>query len=67
MGTYLRVVAHRIQGIGGLGRRHALQAMVNSSGSQVQLDKAKQPNVIARNITNRDWREKAQAEGKIVD
>lgn len=54
------------QGIGGLGRRHILQAMANTSGIQV-MDKAEKPNPIARNIWDRNWKEKAAAEGKQVD
>ena len=54
------------QGIGGLGRRHVLQALANSSGVQ-SVDKAKQPNVLARNIWDRNWKGKAESEGKVVD
>ena len=54
------------QGIGGLGRRHILQAIANASGVQ-SIDKAKTPNAISRNIFNRDWREKAEREGKLIE
>ncbi len=54
------------QGIGGLGRRHILQALANTSGVQV-MDKAEKPNVVARNIWDRGWRQKAEAEGKITE
>jgi len=54
------------QGLGGLGRRHILQALANTSGIQ-SVDKAKQPNAIARNVWDRDWKNKAEQEGKVVD
>jgi len=54
------------QGIGGLGRRHILQAMANTSGVQV-MDKAEKPNAVARNVWDRNWKEKAAAEGKVVE
>ena len=54
------------QGIGGLGRRHILQAMANISGVQT-LEKAKKPNVIARSLWDRNWQKKAEAEGKVVE
>ena len=54
------------QGIGGLGRRHILQAMANISGVQ-SVEKAKQPNVIARHLWDRNWQQKAEAEGKVVE
>lgn len=54
------------QGIGGLGRRHILQALANTSGVQ-SVDKAKSPNVIARNVWDRNWKEKAESEGKVVE
>lgn len=54
------------QGIGGLGRRHILQALANTSGIQ-SVDKANKPNAIARNIWDRNWKQKAEQEGKVVD
>lgn len=54
------------QGIGGLGRRHILQALANTSGVQ-SVDKAKSPNVLARNVWDRNWKEKAESEGKVVE
>jgi len=54
------------QGIGGLGRRHILQAMANISGVQ-SVEKAKQPNVVARHLWDRNWQQKAESEGKIVE
>lgn len=54
------------QGIGGLGRKHVLQLMANSSGVQ-SVDKAKKPNVIARNIWNKDWQKKAEMRGETVE
>jgi len=49
--------------VGGLARRHMLQALANTSGVQVE-ERTKKPNVIARNIWNKDWREKALARGE---
>lgn len=54
------------QGIGGLGRRHILQALANTSGIQV-MDKAEKPNAVARNIWDRNWKKKAEDEGKVVE
>lgn len=54
------------QGIGGLGRRHILQAMANISGVQ-SVEKAKQPNIIARSLWDRNWKQKAESEGKVVE
>lgn len=54
------------QGVGGLARRHALQAIANSSGTQA-IEKAEKPNPIARNLWNRDWKEKATKQGKTVE
>lgn len=54
------------QGINGLGRRHVLQALANTSGVQV-TEKAEKPNAVARNIWDRNWKKKAEAEGKTVE
>jgi len=54
------------QGVGGLGRRHYLQAIASASGSH-QIDKAIKPNVLSRNLWDRDWKNKATAEGKVVE
>lgn len=54
------------QGVGGIGRRHILTALANTSGIQA-IDKADKPNVVARNLWNRDWKDKAAAQGKIVE
>jgi len=54
------------QGIGGLARRHILQALANTSGVQ-SVEKAKAPNAVARNLWDRDWKQKAEQEGKVVD
>ena len=51
------------QGIGGLGRRHILQAIGASTGVQ-SVEKTKAPNVVARNLWKRDWKQKAEEEGK---
>ena len=54
------------QGIGGLARRHVLTALANTSGIQT-IEKAKKPNIIARSVWDRNWKQKAEAEGKIVE
>jgi len=54
------------QGVGGLARRHALQAIANSSGIQ-SIEKAEKPNPIARNLWDRNWKDKAAREGKVVE
>jgi len=48
------------QGIGGLARKHVLQLMANSSGIQ-SVEKANKPNVIARSLWDRNWKQKAEA------
>lgn len=53
------------QGVGGIGRKHVLQLMANSSGVQT-TDKAKKPNVVARNLWNKDWKKKAEMRGETV-
>jgi hypothetical protein len=53
------------QGVGGLARRHVLQAIANSSGIQ-SIEKAEKPNAVARNLWDRGWKEKAQKEGKVI-
>lgn len=54
------------QGVGGLARKHILQALANTSGVQ-SVEKAKKPNVIARQLWDRNWRQNAEQEGKIVE
>lgn len=54
------------QGIGGLARRHVLQALANTSGVQA-VEKAKKPNVVARSLWDRDWRRKAEKKGLEVE
>jgi len=54
------------QGIGGLARRHILQALANTSGVQ-SVEKAAKPNAVARNLWDRDWKKNAEQEGKVVD
>ena len=53
------------QAIDGRGRRDILTALANTSGIQTS-EIARQPNVLARNITKRDWKQKAEASGKTV-
>lgn len=54
------------QGRGGLARKHILQALANTSGIQ-SVDKARKPNVIARSLWDRNWKEKAEASGQVVE
>jgi hypothetical protein len=54
------------QGVGGLGRRHILQALANTSGIQT-VEKAEKPNVVARNLWNRTWKERATQQGKVPE
>jgi len=53
--------------IGGLGRRQVIQETAAAAGvGKGVLEVAQKPNVLARNLTKRDWREKATREGKAV-
>lgn len=54
------------QGKDGIGRRHILTALANTSGIQA-IDKAEKPNVVARNLWDRGWKEKAAAQGKVAE
>lgn len=54
------------QGVGGLARKHILQALANTSGVH-SVDKAKKPNVIARSLWDRNWKQKAEAQGQVVE
>jgi len=53
------------QAVGGLARRHILQAISAASGVTV-AEVAGRPNMIARNITNRNWKTNAIRSGKVV-
>jgi len=53
--------------IGGLGRRQVIQTVAAAAGvGKGIMEVAEKPNVLARNITRRDWKEKATKEGKVV-
>ena len=53
--------------ISGLGRRQVIQTIAAAAGvGKGVLDVAEKPNILARNITNRNWKEKALADGKAV-
>jgi len=53
--------------IGGLGRRQVIQSIAAAAGvGKGVFEVAQKPNVLARNITRRDWRDKATQEGKVV-
>jgi len=53
--------------IGGLGRRQVIQTVAAAAGvGKGVLDVAEKPNILARNITQRDWKEKAAKEGKVT-
>jgi len=54
------------QGIGGRGRTDMLRAIGASAGVQ-SIERVKQPNVLARNLWNKDWKGKAAAQGKIPE
>lgn len=54
------------QGIGGLCRNHVIKLHAATAGGQ-NIESAKKPNVVARNIWNRDWKENAEAKGEIVN
>jgi len=51
------------QGVGGLGRQHALKAIGASTGAQ-SIEKARKPGVLARNLWNKNWKEKALIQGQ---
>lgn len=51
--------------VGGLGRRQVIQTIQAASGGR-PVEVAEKPNVLSRNITNRNWKEKAAKEGKMV-
>ena len=51
--------------IGGLGRRQVIQTIQAASGGR-PVEVADKPNVLARNITNRNWKENAAREGKMI-
>jgi len=53
--------------IGGLGRRQIIQETAAAAGvGKGVLDVAERPNLLARNISQRNWKEKATREGKVV-
>lgn len=53
--------------IGGLGRRQTIQETAAAAGvGKGVLEVAERPNVLARNLTQRDWKKKAMEEGKAV-
>lgn len=53
------------QSVEGKGSKRTIDALMAASGSRMP-EVVKQPNVLARNIWNRDWEEKAQRDGKVV-
>ena len=53
--------------IGGLRARQIIQSVAAAAGvGKGVLEVAERPNVLSRNITQRNWREKAAKEGKVV-
>jgi hypothetical protein len=46
--------------------KNILTALANLRGAQQPRDIARKPNILSRNITNRDWKEKAVEEGKEI-
>lgn len=52
--------------IGGLGRRQIIQETAAAAGvGKGVLEVAEKPNILARNFTQRNWKEKAMKEGKV--
>jgi len=51
--------------IGGLGRRQVIQTIQAASGGR-PVEVAEKPGILARNITNRSWKEKAARKGEMV-
>lgn len=53
--------------IGGLGRRQTIQETAAAAGvGKGVMEVAERPNILARNITKRNWKEEAAKEGKVV-
>lgn len=53
--------------IGGLARRQVIQTIAAAAGvGKGVFEVAERPNILARNITQRNWREKATKDGKTV-
>lgn len=53
------------QGINGLARSHILKAIAAGAGI-AGTEVAHKPNLIARNVWNREWKEKSVREGKTI-
>lgn len=53
------------QGIGGRTRNDIIKALGVTSGIQ-SVEVAKKPNIVARSLWRRDWKSKAESEGKEV-
>lgn len=51
--------------VGGLGRRQVIHTIQAASGGR-PVEVAEKPSILSRNITNRNWKEKAAREGKMV-
>lgn len=51
--------------VGGLGRRQLISAQAATMGQPAE-EVAERPGWVGRNLTNRSWKDKAQAEGKVV-
>ena len=51
----------------GVGRRQAIQ-MVNAAagGGKGSMEVADRPNILQRNLTQRNWKERAVKEGKVI-
>ena len=52
--------------IGGRGRRDVLQGISGSKGVVSGVEFAKRPGWIGRNVTQKDWKEEADKEGKVI-
>lgn len=52
--------------IDGLGRKQVIQTVEASTGGRERGRFVSKPNVLARKLWNRDWREKAESEGATI-
>lgn len=51
----------------GRARTDVKQAIGGRTGTSVGVEVAEKPGWIARNVTQRDWKDKAEREGKVVE
>jgi hypothetical protein len=53
------------QSINGLARNQAVKVIAATSGGAIP-EVAKEPNLVARNVWDRSWKQKAEREGKMI-